>query len=72
MNTYINSYICTYKDIVKNKNSLSASTYQKININCKKLKKIKDYFSRDLDNSDKGFEPGSISYIGNSKYKFVR
>lgn len=72
MNTYINSYICTYKDIIKNKNSLSASTYQKININCKKLKKIKDYFSRDLDNSDKGFEPGSISYIGNSKYKFVR
>ena len=46
MNTYINSYICTYKDIIKNKNSLSASTYQKININCKKLKKIKDYFSR--------------------------
>ena len=30
MNTYINSYICTYKDIVKNKNSLSASTYQKL------------------------------------------
>lgn len=69
---YINSFTCKYNEVISNKYSLSASTYQKVNIGFKKLKKIKEFFSRNLNNSDKGFEPGSLSYITKSQFKFVR
>jgi type I restriction enzyme S subunit len=59
-------------DIEKNNFSMSSSQYKKIIMPNKNYKLVKNFLSRPLKRSDLGIEVGSINYIKQSPYHFIR
>lgn len=62
----------TYKDIIKNKFILAPSQISTLSIKNKNVHYVRDFLNRELKNSDKGEEVGSVNYISKSIKYFVR
>jgi type I restriction enzyme S subunit len=62
----------TFKDIVDNNFSLSASQYKAFEIKNKNQKLVSDFLDRDLVRSDLGREVGSSYYVDYSPYIFIK
>lgn len=64
--------IVKLNDIVNNNFAMSSSQYKKLIMPNKNYKMVKDFLSHPLCRSDLGIEIGSINYIKQSPYRFIR
>lgn len=59
-------------DIVDNNYSLSSTQYKRLVMPNRNFKLVKDFLDRPLNKKDLGVEIGSLNYIGESPYRFIK
>lgn len=62
----------TLNDVVNKDYSLSSSQYVSLVLPNENYRLVKEFLSRSLNRKDLGIEVGSLSYIDNSQYRFIR